>query len=53
MAEWSIGQKIGKGSFASVYSGTHKVSALALLPWYCLRRPTVWTRDSSFEESTS
>lgn len=32
MAEWSIGAKIGKGSFASVYSGTHKVSA----PWLYL-----------------
>lgn len=30
MAEWSVGVKIGKGSFASVYSGTHKVSAFAI-----------------------
>lgn len=26
MADWIIGHKIGKGSFASVYHGTHKVS---------------------------
>ena len=29
MNQWIVGSKIGKGSFASVYSGTHKVSALA------------------------
>lgn len=29
MADWSIGAKIGKGSFASVYQGTHKVSSFA------------------------
>lgn len=29
MSQWIVGSKIGKGSFASVYSGTHKVSALA------------------------
>ncbi|KAI3398266.1 hypothetical protein diail_9604 [Diaporthe ilicicola] len=27
MNQWAVGSKIGKGSFASVYVGTHKVSA--------------------------
>lgn len=27
MSQWTVGSKIGKGSFASVYVGTHKVSA--------------------------
>lgn len=30
MADWSIGNKIGKGSFATVYSGKHKVSSIDL-----------------------
>lgn len=27
MSQWIVGSKIGKGSFASVYVGHHKVSA--------------------------
>lgn len=30
MAQWSVGSKIGKGSFASVYVGTHKSSGAAV-----------------------
>lgn len=32
MSQWSVGSKIGKGSFASVYVGTHKVSTLSFSP---------------------
>ncbi|ROW17583.1 hypothetical protein VPNG_00750 [Cytospora leucostoma] len=30
MSQWSVGSKIGKGSFASVYVGTHKNSGAAV-----------------------
>ncbi|KUI61906.1 Serine/threonine-protein kinase ATG1 [Cytospora mali] len=30
MSQWSVGSKIGKGSFASVYVGTHKSSGAAV-----------------------
>lgn len=33
MSQWTVGSKIGKGSFASVYVGTHKVSASPRLLW--------------------
>lgn len=35
MSRWSVGSKIGKGSFASVYVGTYKVSVW--LPFLCIR----------------
>lgn len=34
MADWTVGHRLGKGSFASVYYGTHKVSHLAPLDTY-------------------
>ncbi|KAJ0116487.1 hypothetical protein J7T55_007467 [Diaporthe amygdali] len=30
MSQWAVGSKIGKGSFASVYVGTHKASGAAV-----------------------
>lgn len=48
MSQWTVGSKIGKGSFASVYVGNHKVSALLPLSvsGLCICRPVTKTQDS-------
>lgn len=48
MADWSIGEKIGKGSFATVYSGKHKVSFPASFNQACLQIPYSRLRPSSY-----